>query len=72
MATIENRSRIEVKVKKRDDLTRYFPHDKPEAAQRYVGELRGHKLTPLVSVLDEAYQVRYWVNGKRKSLYAKS
>lgn len=72
MATIENRSRTEVTVKKRDDLTRCFPHDKPEAAQRYVSELQAQNLQPLVRVLDEAYSVRYWVNGERKSFTAKS
>lgn len=65
MASIENRSRTEVLVKNRPDLTRLFPHNKPYEAQNYVAELRtaGHK--PSVSILDEAYLVRFRVKGKR-------
>ena len=70
MASIENRSRTAVKVKNRPDLTRLFPHDKPTDAKGYVAELRiaGHK--PAVSILDEAYLVRFKVNGKCKSFTA--
>lgn len=65
MASIENRSRTEVLVKNRPDLTRLFPYTKPNEAQSYVTELRaaGHK--PSVSILDEAYLVRFRVNRKR-------
>lgn len=72
MAHIENRSRTQVKVKNRDDLTRFFPHNKAEVAQRYCAELRAAGLKPLVASLDEAYLIRYYVNGKRKGVTATS
>jgi len=72
MASIENRSRTQVKVKNRDDLTRLFPFNKPQAAESYVSELALSGLKPLVAILDEAYLVRYMVNGRRKSYTAKS
>ncbi len=72
MAHIENRSRIQVKVKNRDDLTRLFAHNHAEAAQRYCADLHDQQLKPLVSLLDEAYMVRYYVNGKRKGFTANS
>ncbi|MFN3629511.1 MAG: hypothetical protein ACK4XK_05530 [Casimicrobiaceae bacterium] len=65
MASIENKSRTQVSVKNRDDLTKLFPHDKLAAASAYVAELTkdGHK--PSLMVLDEAYLVRFKVKGKR-------
>lgn len=72
MAHIENRSRIQVKVKNRDDLTRLFAHNHAEAAQRYCATLRDQQLKPLVALLDEAYMVRYYVHGKRKGFTATS
>lgn len=67
MASIENKSRTQVSVKKRDDLTKCFPYDKSEAATAYVAELKeaGHK--PLLSVLDESYLVR-WKDEYGKSV----
>lgn len=72
MASIANRSRTEIRVKQRPDLTRFFPHDKPNEAQRYVTELRVKGLKPIISILDEAYLVRFRINGKRKSFTASS
>ena len=36
MATIENRSRYQVTVKNRDDLTKKFPFDKFSAVEAYM------------------------------------
>ena len=72
MAHIQNRSRAKVTVKKHDELTRHFPHDRTDEAERYVNELRAQGLKPQVEVLDEAYLVRYTVNGRRKSFTARS
>lgn len=70
MASIENRSRTQVSVKGHPKLTRLFSFDKTDEVSRYVGDLKnmGHK--PALSILDESYLVRYWVNGKRKSFTA--
>lgn len=67
MASIENKSRTQVTVKHRSDLTKHFPHDKLQAARDYIHQLQadGHK--PILAVLDEAYLVRFKVNGKRRS-----
>lgn len=72
MATIENRSRTQITVKGRDDLTRLFPHTKNDAARAYRQQLIDARLKPLVRVLDEAYSVRFHVNGRRKSYTATS
>lgn len=70
MASIENKSRTQVSVKKRDDLTKFFPHHKAgaAAAAAYMAELEAEGLKPIPTVLDEAYLVR-WTNefGKRVS-----
>lgn len=70
MASIENRSRTLISVSKRTELTKYFSFDQKDEATQYTESLKaaGHK--PKVSVLDEAYLVRYWVNGARKSFTA--
>lgn len=67
MASIENKSRTQVTVKGRPDLTKHFPHNKDEAAASYVAQLTADGLKPLMAVLDEAYLVRFKVNGVRKS-----
>lgn len=73
MATIENKSRTQVSVKKRDDLTKFFPYNKIAEAAAYVARLEEMGLKPTSSVLDEAYLVR-WKNefGKRVSKKADS
>jgi len=72
MAHIENRSRTQVSVKKRPELTQLFPFDKQADAAQYVAQLReqGHK--PTTTVLDESYSVRFEVHGQRKSFTAKT
>lgn len=46
MASIENRSRIQVTVKNRDDLTKDFARNADKAIQGYVQELRTQGLKP--------------------------
>ncbi len=70
MATIENRSRTQITVKGRDDLTKFFPHTKNGAARAYREELIGAGLKPVVRLLDESYSVRFKVNGRRKNFTA--
>lgn len=70
MASIENKSRTQVTVKGRADLTKHFPHNKVEAAAAYVAQLTADGPKPQMAVLDEAYLVRFKVNGVRKSFTA--
>lgn len=72
MASIENKSRTQISVARRPELTKLFPHDKTKAAALYVAELRAAGHDPLASVLDESYLVRFKVKGKRKSRTAHS
>jgi integrase len=58
MASIENRSRIEVSVKHRDDLTRTFARNATKAIQAYAQELRAQGLKPKLASLDDYYAVR--------------
>lgn len=58
MASIENRSRIQVTVKHRDDLTRTFARSADQAIQRYVQALRSQGLKPRLASLDDCYVVR--------------
>lgn len=75
MASIENKSRTQVSVKKCDDLTKFFPHHNAgaAAAAAYVAELTARGLKPLTTVLDESYLVR-WTDdfGNRVSKTADS
>lgn len=72
VAHIENRSRTRVTVKNRDDLTRFFPFNKNDAAKLYFAELKAQGLKPAATVLDEAYLVRYKANGRRQTFTATS
>ena len=58
MASIENRSRIQVTVKHRDDLTQTFARDAEQAIQRYLQTLRSQGLKPRLASLDDYYLVR--------------
>ncbi|AIV89559.1 site-specific integrase [Burkholderia pseudomallei] len=58
MASIENRSRIRVTVRNRDDLTRTFSHNADKAIQRYVQMLQSQGLKPRLASLDDHYVVR--------------
>lgn len=72
MASIENKSRTQISVARRPELTKLFPHDKTDAAGAYLAELKQAGHEPLMSVLDEAFLVRFKVNGKRRSKTARS
>ena len=58
MASIENRSRIQVTVKNRDDLTKQFAFSADKAIQVYVQQLRGEGLKPRLASLNDHYVVR--------------
>lgn len=58
MASIENRSRIQVTVKNRDDLTKQFAYNADKAIQVYVQELRAKGLKPRLASLNDHYIVR--------------
>lgn len=58
MASIENRSRIQVTVKNRDDLTKQFAYSADKAIQVYVQKLRDEGLKPRLTSLNDHYVVR--------------
>lgn len=58
MASIENRSRIQVTVKNRDDLTKQFAHSADKAIEVYVQKLRTEGLKPRLASLNDHYIVR--------------
>lgn len=58
MASIENRSRIQVTVKNRDDLTKQFACSADKAIQVYVQQLRNEGLKPSLASLNDYYAVR--------------
>lgn len=58
MASIENRSRIQVTVKNRDDLTKQFAYSADKAIQVYVQKLRAEGLKPRLASLNDHYIVR--------------
>lgn len=72
MASIENKSRTQISVARRPELTKLFPHNKTAAASAYCAELTAAGHEPVMSVLDEAYLVRFKVNGKRRSHTART
>lgn len=58
MATIQNRSRITVKVKRRHDITRSFPYNALDKVEAYVKELRSRGLRPEAKQGDDTWEVR--------------
>ena len=46
MASIENRSTFDVKVRNRDDLTRTFAVNRQKELKAYLAELRAQGLKP--------------------------
>ena len=58
MASIENRSRFEVAVQNRDDLTLTFTHSAVKAVKAYVEELKAKGFKPKVSRLNDSFAVR--------------
>ena len=73
MASIENRSRYQVSVKNRDDLTKTFSHSSKSKAEEYLRSLAAQKLKPKLSRLDDNYIIRVRKNGlDEQVLYATS
>jgi hypothetical protein len=72
MASIENKSRTQISVARRPELTKLFPHNKTAAASDYIAELKAAGYEPILTVLDESYLVRFKVNGKRRSHTART
>ncbi|WP_345811821.1 site-specific integrase [Paraburkholderia sp. PREW-6R] len=73
MASIENRSRYEVTVRNRDDLTKTFPHTAKSRAETYCQLLTAQRLKPKLGRLDDCYVVRdRSVSRKSQTLPASS
>ncbi len=73
MASIENRSRFQVSVKNRDDLTKTFAHNSRDKAEEYCQGLQAKKLKPKLSRLDDNYIIRIRQQGMDEQvLYANS
>mgnify|MGYP001604868224 CR=1 FL=1 len=73
MASIENRSRYQVSVKNRDDLTKTFAHSSKSKAKEYCHSLEAQKLKPKLSRLDDNYIIRIRTRGRDDQvLYANS
>jgi hypothetical protein len=63
MASIENRSRYQVWVKNRDDLTKTFAHNSKCKAEEYFQGLAAQKLKPKLSRLNDNYIIRVRKQG---------
>lgn len=63
MATIQNRSRITVTVKNRNDLTRSFSYNALDKVEAYVGELRSKGFRPKAEQGDDTWEVRFREKG---------
>lgn len=75
MASIENRSRYQVSVKNREDLTKTFAHSSKSKAEEYCQSLELQKLKPKLSRLDDNYIIRIRTRTPGRDdqvLYAKS
>ncbi|PMS29636.1 hypothetical protein B0G57_1512 [Trinickia symbiotica] len=73
MASIENRSRYQVTVKHRDDLTQNFAHSARKKAEAYCQSLIAQRLKPKLSRLDNYFVVRTRsVSNKNQTLVASS
>jgi hypothetical protein len=55
MASIENRSRYQVSVENRDDLTKTFAHSSKLKAEEYLQTLATQKLKPRLSRWDDNF-----------------
>ncbi|AJX33777.1 site-specific integrase [Burkholderia oklahomensis] len=73
MASIENRSRIQVTVQKHDDLTKSFARTADPAIQAYLQKLRDQGYKPKLTSLDDYYVIRSRsVGHKNQSFTARS
>jgi len=58
MASIENRSKVQVSVKNRDDLTKTFEYCAEKAIKAYVERLKAQGYKPRLESLNNYYCVR--------------
>jgi integrase len=73
MASIENRSKVQVTVKNRDDLTKSFEYSAAGAVKAYVAQLKAQGLKPKLASLNNHYVIRArQVGYPTLTLYASS
>lgn len=73
MASIENRSKVQVTVKNRDDLTKSFEYSAAKAITAYVEQLKALGLKPKLASLNNHYAIRArQVGYPTLTLYASS
>ncbi|WP_168795264.1 site-specific integrase [Paraburkholderia aromaticivorans] len=72
MATINNRSRLFVSVKNKNDLYREFPHNHLAKAQAYCAELVARKYKPLLGQHENRIEVRILQKGYPNFSYTAS
>lgn len=58
MASIENRSKVQVSVKNRDDLTKTFEYSADKAIKTYVEQLKAQGYKPRLASLNNHYAIR--------------
>lgn len=58
MASIENRSKIQVSVKNRDDLTKSFAYCADKPIKAYVEQLKAQGYKPKLASLNNHYVIR--------------
>ena len=58
MASIENRSRLKVTVKNRDDLAKTFTYSAIKAVKAYIFDLKAQGFKPNASCLNDSFAVR--------------
>jgi integrase len=58
MASIENRSKVQVSVKNRDDLTKTFEYSADKAIKAYVEQLKTQGYKPRLASLNNHYAIR--------------
>ncbi|MEX3944824.1 tyrosine-type recombinase/integrase [Paraburkholderia sp. BR10937] len=63
MASIDNRSRFNVRVQNRADLDRSFPYNQTKKVEQYVADLRGQGFKPRIERADDTYFVRIRQKG---------
>lgn len=73
MATFANRSKLFVKVPRRDDLLRTFPYHAAAAARQYLKQLRAQGLKPVLGQYEDSIVLRVRTKGyKPQQLTASS
>ncbi|MEQ6433698.1 site-specific integrase [Comamonas sp. w2-DMI] len=73
MASIENRSKVQVSIKNRDDLTKTFEYSADKAIKAYVEHLKAQGYKPKLASLNNHYAIRArQVGYPDQCLYASS